>query len=128
MARGRRSGPPPCGETGGLHGCPADALVVDETSLPVDADGFFEAWRLRDGRIVVELAAAQEIQQKRVNTAALRVARDRADRAAIGLSDDTARTDFLAGLAAQRAAVSATRTLADLRASVGTDKATQEAS
>ncbi len=83
---------------------------------------------MRDGRIVVELAAAQEIQQKRVNTAALRVARDRADRAAIGLSDDTARTDFLAGLAAQRAAVSATRTLADLRASVGTDKATQEAS
>ena len=88
MARGRRSGPPPCGETGGLHGCPADALVVDETSLPADADGFFEASRRHDGQVVVDLAAAQAIQQERVNAAARRVARDRADRAAIGLSDD----------------------------------------
>ena len=126
MARGRRSGPPPCGETGGLHGCPADALVVDETSLPTDADGFFEAWRLRDGQVVVDLVAAQAIQQERINTAALRVARDRADRAAIGLGDDTIRTDFLAALAAQRAAVNAAHTFADLRASAGTDKATLE--
>jgi hypothetical protein len=111
-----------------LARCPADALVVDETSLPVDTDGFFEAWRLRDGQVVVDLAAAQAIQQERFNAAALLVARDRADRAAIGLSDDTTKADFLAGLAAQRAAVSAARTLADLRASAGTDKATQEAS
>ncbi len=124
MARGRRSGPPPCGETGGLHGCPADALVVDETSLPADADGFFEAWRLRDGQVVVDLAAAQAIQQERINTAALRVARDRADRAATGLSDDTARTDFLAGIAAQRAAVSTARTLADLRTTIETEDMT----
>ena len=116
MARGRRSGPPPCGETGGLHGCPADALVVDETSLPTDADGFFEAWRLRDGQVVVDLAAARVIQQERINAAALRVARDRADRAAIGLGDDTTKADFLAGIAAQRAAVNAAHTLADLRA------------
>ena len=54
--------------------------------------------------------------------------RQHADRAAIGLGDDTTRTEFLAGIAAQRAAVNAARTLADLRASVGTDKATQEAS
>ena len=54
--------------------------------------------------------------------------RQHADRAAIGLSDDTTRTDFLAGIAAQRAAVSTARTLADLRASAGTYKATQEAS
>jgi hypothetical protein len=115
-------------DAGFLARCPADALVVDETSLPTDADGFFEAWRLRDGQVVVDLVAAQAIQQERINTAALRVARDRADRAAIGLSDDTARTDFLAGIAAQRAAVSTARTLADLRASAGTYKATQEAS
>ena len=115
-------------DAGFLARCPADALVVDEASLPVDADGFFEAWRLRDGQVVVDLAAAQAIQQERINAAARLVARDRADRAAIGLDDDTTRTDFLAGLAAQRAAVSATRTLADLRASAGTYKATQEAS
>ena len=111
-----------------LARCPADALVVDETSLPADADGFFEAWRLRDGQVVVDLAAARVIQQERINAAALRVARDRADRAAIGLGDDTTRTDFLTGIAAQRAAVSAARTLADLRASAGTDKAMPEAS
>ena len=115
-------------DAGFLARCPADALVVDEASLPVDADGFFEAWRLRDGQVVVDLAAAQAIQQERVNAAALLVARDRADRAAIGLGDDTTRTDFLARLAAQRAAVSAARTLADLRASAGTDKATLEGS
>ena len=54
--------------------------------------------------------------------------RQHADRAAIGLGDDTTRTEFLAGIAAQRAAVSATRTLADLRASAGTNKATLEGS
>ena len=51
-----------------------------------------------------------------------------ADRAAIGLGDDTTRTAFLAGIAAQRAAVNAARTLADLRASVGTDNMTGERS
>ena len=107
-----------------LARCPADALVVDEASLPADADGFFEAWRLRDGQVVVDLAAAQAIQQERVNAAARLVARDRADRAAIGLSDDTTRTDFLAGIAAQRAAVSATRTLADQRAAARTNNMT----
>ena len=115
-------------DAGFLARCPADALVVDEASLPADAEGFFEAWRLRDGQVVVDLAAAQAIQQERVNAAALLVARERADRAAIGLGDDTARTDFLAGIAAQRTAVSAARTLADLRATAGTDKATQEVS
>ena len=108
-------------DAGFLARCPADALVVDEASLPVDADGFFEAWRLRDGQVVVDLAAAQAIQQERINAAARLVARDRADRAAIGLDDDTTRTDFLAGLAAQRAAVSATRTLADLRTTIETE-------
>jgi hypothetical protein len=77
---------------------------------------------------LVDLAAAQAIQQERVNAAALLVARDRADRAAIGLGDDTTRADFLAGIAAQRTAVSAARPLADLRASAGIDKATQEGS
>jgi hypothetical protein len=115
-------------DAGFLARCPANALVIDEASLPADAEGFFEAWRLRDGQVVVDLAAAQAIQQERVNAAARLVARDRADRAAIGLSDDTTRTDFLAELAAQRAAVSAARTLADLRASAGTNKETQERS
>ena len=108
-------------DAGFLARCPAEALVVDEASLPADADGFFEAWRLRDGQVVVDLAAAQAIQQERINAAARLVARDRADRAAIGLDDDTTRTDFLAGLAAQRAAVSATRTLADLRTTIETE-------
>ena len=103
-------------DAGFLARCPAEALVVDEASLPADADGFFEAWRLRDGQVVVDLAAAQAIQQERINAAALRVARDRADRAAIGLGDDTTKADFLAGIAAQRAAVNAAHTLADLRA------------
>ncbi len=47
-----------------------------------------------------------------------------ADRAAIGLGDDTTKADFLAWLAAQRAAVSATRTLADLREVIDTDDVT----
>ena len=51
-----------------------------------------------------------------------------ADPATIGLSDDTAGTDFRARIIAQRVAVGTARTLADLRASAGTNKATLEGS
>lgn len=54
--------------------------------------------------------------------------RQRADPATIGLSDDTARTDFPAGIIAQRVAVGTARTLADPRAAAGTNNMTGERS
>lgn len=46
--------------------CPEHAIIVDASELPEDAADFFDAWRLVDGVVSVNLAAAKEITKTRL--------------------------------------------------------------
>jgi len=46
--------------------CPVGALIVDQDDLPNEDSDFFNAWRLVDGVVSVDLAAAKEITKTRL--------------------------------------------------------------
>ena len=98
-----------------LARCPPGALVVEAASLP-DSQVFFDAWRLVDGVIAVDLVAARAIRQQQLNDLAMLAARQRADRAAIGLPLAMSAEAFQAALAEKRAAIAATADVTALQA------------
>jgi len=48
--------------------CPDHAIIVDDSTLPTDHD-FFNAWRLVDGVVSVNLDAAKEIKKEELRFA-----------------------------------------------------------
>lgn len=46
--------------------CPEGAIIVDNDSLPNEHNDFFNAWRLNDGVVSVDLETAKEITKERL--------------------------------------------------------------
>lgn len=46
--------------------CPANSYIIEETSLPIENNDFFDAWEHTDGVISVNFSKAQEITKNRL--------------------------------------------------------------
>jgi hypothetical protein len=95
--------------------CPEGAIIIDASDLPAADDDFFNAWRLVNGNVIVDISAARSIQLERVNAFAKEEAGKRAINSSIGIVNDISDTDFVAGLNAKRAAIAAATTTEELR-------------
>lgn len=96
--------------------CPEGAIIIDANDLPQNEDDFFDAWRLVDGAIAVDLAAAKNIALQRFNDLAKIKADERARNIAIGIDNDVPDADFIANLTAKRLEISVATSTAELRA------------
>lgn len=96
--------------------CPEGAIIIDASDLPQGEDDFFDAWRMVDGAVAVDLAAARNITFQRFNDFAKIKADDRARNTAIGIDNDVPDVDFLASLTAKRLEISVAMSTAELRA------------
>lgn len=96
--------------------CPEHAVIIDANALPQGEDDFFDAWRMVNGSVVVDLAAAKVIATSRLNDAAKITADERSRTTAIGIANDVSDVDFIAGLTAKRNAITAATSTAELRA------------
>jgi len=96
--------------------CPKGAIIIDADALPHSEDDFFDAWRLIDGIIIVDLDTAKILATSRFNEAAKITADERSRNIAIGIANDVSDADFITGLTAKRAAIAAATSTAELRA------------
>ena len=96
--------------------CPSGAVIVDASTLPQGEDDFFNAWRLTDSKVSVDLETARAIHLKRVNDAGVQEAQKRQLNTLSGLENAVSDADFIAGLNAKRAAIAAATSTAELRA------------
>ena len=96
--------------------CPEGAIIIDANALPQGDDDFFDAWRLVDGAVVVDLAAAKSLATQRFNDLAKNEAAERARNTSIGIDNDVPDADFLANLTAKRLEISVAMSTAELRA------------
>ena len=95
--------------------CPAGATIVDDATLPQGADAqFFDAWELADGKVTVNFAKAQAIKLAQYNSAAVQEAQKRQLNTLAGIANEVADADFTAKLQADRAAIAAATTTAQL--------------
>jgi hypothetical protein len=95
--------------------CPAHAEIVDASTLPQGEDDFFNAWRLNDGVVSVDLTAAKAIHSARLDAAAKSEAQHRATNTAIRVSNNLSDFDFIAMLNVKRAAIFAANSTYELR-------------
>jgi hypothetical protein len=96
--------------------CPEGAIIIDADALLHGEDDFFDAWRLIDGIIIVDLDTAKTLATSRFNEAAKITADERSRNTAIGIANDVSDADFISGLTAKRAAIAAATSTAELRA------------
>lgn len=96
--------------------CPEGAIIIDADDLPQGEDDFFDAWRLVDSAVTVDLAAAKNIAFQRVNDLAKIKADERARNTAIGIDNDVPDADFITNLTAKRLEISVAMSTAELRA------------
>jgi hypothetical protein len=96
---------------------PAGAIVVDDSTLPQGADAqFFDAWKLVDGKVVVDFPTAQAHKLTAYNAAAVQVAQQRQLNTLAGLPNTPDDATWTAKLTADRAAISAATTTTQLAA------------
>jgi hypothetical protein len=96
--------------------CPAGAIIVDANTLPEADNDFFDAWRLNNGVVAVDLTAAKTIHSARLDAAAKAEAAHRSTNTGIGISNAISDADFIAALNAKRAAIAAATSTSELRA------------
>lgn len=96
--------------------CPEGAIIIDADALPQGEDDFFDAWRLVDGVVAVDLAAAKSLAVSRFNNDAKIEAAERARNTSIGINNNVSDADFLASLTAKRLEIDAATSTAELRA------------
>ena len=95
--------------------CPAGAQIVDDSILPQGADaGFFDAWELSGSTVTVNFTKAQAIKLAQYNAASVQEAQKRQLNTLAGIANEVADADFIAKLAADRAAIAAATTTAQL--------------
>ena len=95
--------------------CPEGAITIDAGDLPQGEDDFFDAWRLVDGAVAVDLTAAKSLAVSRFNNDAKIEAAERAKNTSIGIDNDVSDADFLASLTAKRLEIDAATSTAELR-------------
>ena len=94
---------------------PAGSIIVDSASLPQGADAqFFDAWELSGSTVTVNFAKAQAIKLAQYNAAAIAEAQKRQLNDLAGIQNTTSDADFTAKLQADRAAIAAATTTAQL--------------
>ena len=96
--------------------CPAHAVIVDESILPQGEDDFFNAWRLNNGVITVDLETARSIQLAKFNAEAAAQAILRRNNSDIGIPNFMSDSDFISMLNSKREAIAAATSTAELRA------------
>ena len=97
--------------------CPSGATIVDSATLPQD-NTYFDAWRLVDGVVVVDLEAAKVIGTNSLNAWAAQTAAQRSLNAAIGITPVLDDPSFIAALDAGRSAIAASTSTAEVTAAV----------
>lgn len=112
-----------CIPTGELHisevlakDCPAGAIIVDADTLPNADNDFFDAWRLVNGSVIVDLDAAKAVHLAKFNAEAAAQAVLRRNNADIGIPNTISDSDFVAMLNSKREAIAAATSTAELRA------------
>ena len=95
--------------------CPAGAIIIDDSVLPQGADSsFFDAWELSGSTVTVNFSKAQAIKLAQFNAAAVQEAQKRQLNTLAGIANEVADADFTAKLQADRAAIAAATTTAEL--------------
>jgi len=96
---------------------PAGSIIVDSATLPQGADAqFFDAWELNGSTVTVNLEKARALKLKQYNAAAVQKAQERQLNTLASIANDVADADFTAKLQADRAAIAAATTTAELAA------------
>jgi hypothetical protein len=113
-----------CVPTGELHinevlakDAPAGAIIVDDSTLPQGADAqFFDAWKLVNGKVVVDFPTAQAHKLAAYNAQAVQQAQARQLNTLAGLPNIPDDATWTAKLTADRAAIAAATTTTQLAA------------
>ena len=87
-------------------------IIMEKSNLPNDT--YFDAWRLQNGAIVVDLSAAKEVATSRLNSHATVVAQNRLNNVNIGLTNQMSNTDWLDLVNSKRSAIDAATTIEEL--------------
>jgi hypothetical protein len=95
--------------------CPEGAIIIDADALPQGEDDFFDAWRLVNGVITVDLDTAKSTTLGRFNMAAAEEAGKRNQNTSIGIANAVSDADFIANLTTKRAAIAEATSTAELR-------------
>lgn len=97
--------------------CPPEAIIVDDSIFPADVHHeFFNAWELHGDTITVNIEKAKAIRLYNYNHDAIGVSQKRITRNFAGIPNDPDDATFMAKLAADRAAIVAATTVAELEA------------
>jgi hypothetical protein len=96
--------------------CPEGAIIIDIDSLPQNDNDFFNAWRLNNGTVSVDIEIARSIQLAKFNAEAAEESVMRRNNTDIGISNAISDADFFAMLNAKREAIAAATSTAELRA------------
>jgi len=95
--------------------CPAGAQIVDDATLPQGADAqFFDAWKLDGSTVTVDFPTAQAHKLRDFNAAAVQVAQKRQLNTLAGIANTPDDATFTAELTADRTAIAAATTTAQL--------------
>jgi hypothetical protein len=95
--------------------CPVGAIIVDAGTLPQTDEDFFNAWRLNNGIIAVDLEAARAVQLERFNASAVQEAQKRQLNVLAGIANAVTDEAFISDLTAKRAAIASAASTAELR-------------
>ena len=99
--------------------CPDGSLIVDEQALPSEYNALFDAWKLVEGVVCVDLDAAKEVAAQRLVSQYKANASKLASDVAIGLAQaselEAIKAAHLARIGAVNTATSAATVLAQLK-------------
>ena len=94
---------------------PEGSIIVDDSTLPQGADAqFFDAWELDGSTVTVNLEKSRAIKLAQYNATALQEAQKRQLNTLAGIENTPSDADFVAKLQADRAAIAAAKTTAEL--------------
>jgi hypothetical protein len=96
---------------------PAGSIIVDSSTLPQGADAqFFDAWELNGSTVTVNLEKARAFKLKQYNEVAVQKAQERQLNTLAGIENTISDADFTAKLQADRVAIAAATSTAELAA------------
>jgi hypothetical protein len=94
--------------------CPPGSHIVGEEDIPFIDMPFFDAWRLVDGKVTVDIATAKIVQQNNINFYAKKEAHHRLTNTLSDIANKMPDADWITMLATARINVSASNSTQDL--------------
>ena len=95
--------------------CPPGAIIIDIAELPPLDDVLFNAWTIKDGKVVIELDAAKTLRTGQINTIARTQLQQRQANDALGIPNVPDDATWMEELKAAREAVLAATTIDEVR-------------